>query len=81
MLQFGVIDGKKSSGTATVTLSTGRVYPFSFTGTFTPRTEQWKLNLKGVNAGKGSNLQVIAQGSDITKIVGRVSGQSVNIKQ
>jgi hypothetical protein len=81
VLQFGVISGNKSSGTATVTLSTGQVYPFTFTGTFTPRTEQWKLNLKGVDAGKGSNLQVIAQGSDITKIVGRVSGQSVNIKQ
>jgi outer membrane protein assembly factor BamB len=79
-LQFGLISGNKASGTATVTLSTGQVYPFTCAGTFAPRTGQWKLNLKGVGAGKGSNLQVIAQGSDITKIVGRVSGQSVKIK-
>jgi hypothetical protein len=80
-LQFVVVSGNKSSGTAMVTLSTGRVYPFNFSGSFIPHTGQWRLSLKGVNSGKGSILQVAVQGNDITRIVGQVSGQSVNIKQ
>jgi hypothetical protein len=80
-VQFGVVNGTKSSGTATVALSSGQIYPFNFTGTLAPRSGQWRLNLKGVDAGLGSILQVTVQASDITRIVGRVSGQSVNIKQ
>jgi hypothetical protein len=80
-LQFGAVSGNKASGVATVTLTTGQVYPFTFSGTFTPKTGQWRLNLKGVDAGKGSTLQVTVQGSDITRITGRVSGQSVNIQR
>lgn len=80
-VQFGVVNGNKSIGTATVTLSTGQVYPFNSTGAFGPRSGQWKLKLKGVNAGKGSLLEVTVQSNTITRIVGQVAGQSVNIKQ
>ena len=80
-VQLGVVSGNKSIGTATVTLSTGQVYPFDTTGSFTPHTGQWRLTLKGVDAGKGSMLQVTVQNNAITRIVGQVSGQSVNIRQ
>jgi hypothetical protein len=83
VLNFGAANGSKLTGNATVTLQTGAVYPFSFTGTFAPRSQQSKLNLKGEDAGKGSVLQVTLQknaitANVITKIVGRVAGQSVN---
>ena len=71
----------KLSGDATVTLNTGLSYPYTFTGTFTPHTGQSKLNLKGHDAGLGSTVQVTLQGSDIIRIVGRVAGQTVNLKQ
>ena len=77
-LDFGVAKGNQLSGSATVVLNSGKVYPFSFTGTFTPHTGESRLNLKGVDAGLGCILQVTLQGSQITKIVGQVSGQSVN---
>jgi outer membrane protein assembly factor BamB len=80
-LQFGAVSGNKAGGTAAVTLNTGQVYPFTFSGTFTPQTGKWSLNLAGVDAGKGSSLQVTVQGNDITRIAGRVSGQSVNFQQ
>jgi outer membrane protein assembly factor BamB len=79
-LQFGAVTGNSSSGVATVTLSTGQVYPLTFSGAFTPATGLWSLNLTGVEAGKGSILQVTVHGNDITRIAGRVSGQSVNVE-
>lgn len=71
----------KLAGTASVTLNSGAVYPFNFTGVYTPRTGASKLNLKGHDAGAGSILQVMLSTNHITRIVGRVTGQSVNIKQ
>lgn len=81
-LQLGFADAtaNKLSGNASVTLNSGQVYPFTFTGTYNPKTQQSKINLKGTDAGKGSMLQVTLQGTDIIKITGRVSGQTVNIK-
>jgi hypothetical protein len=70
----------KLTGNATVTLATGLSFPYAFTGTYTPRTGQSKLNLKGHDAGLGSTLQVTLQGSDVTRMVGRVSGQAINVK-
>jgi outer membrane protein assembly factor BamB len=81
VLQFGAANGNNASGVATVTLSTGQVYPFNFSGTFTPATGLWSLSLTGIEAGKGSALQVTVHGNDIARIVGRVSGQLVNIEQ
>jgi hypothetical protein len=83
VLNFDAANGSKLTGNATVTLQTGAVYPFSLKGTFAPHTQQSKLNLTGQGAGKGSVLTVTLQpnaitGNVITKIVGRVAGQSVN---
>lgn len=79
-IDFGTAVGNKLTGNASVTLNSGQQYPFSFTGVYNPRNGQSKLNLKGLEAGKGSSLQVTLDGTDITKVVGQVSGQSVNIK-
>jgi len=78
VLNFDAANGSKLTGKATVTLQTGAVYPFSFTGTFAPHTQLSKLSLKGLDAGKGSALQVTFKNNAITKIAGRVAGQSVN---
>ncbi len=75
------INTNRLSGTATVTLQTGLTYPYAFTGTYNPRTGKSKLNLKGQDTGLGSSLQVTLQGTDISQIIGRVGGQSVNLKQ
>ena len=71
----------KLSGTATVTLQTGLTYPYAFTGTYSPTTGKSKLNLKGQATGLGSSLVVTSQGMDISQIIGRVCGQTVNLKQ
>jgi hypothetical protein len=78
-LNFGEPDGTKLQGTATVTLATGQVYPFNFTGTFVSSNGQSKLTLKGVDAGLGSKLTVTMQGSAITTIKGKVSGQIISV--
>jgi hypothetical protein len=80
VLSFEAPTGNKLKGTATVTLNTGQVYPFDFTGTYASHNRQSKLNLKGSGVGSGSILQVMLQDSNIIKMTGRVAGQSVNIK-
>jgi hypothetical protein len=80
-LTFDAASGDKLGGTATVTLNSGQVYPFNFSGTYAPHTGQSKLNLKGVDAGAGSVLQVTLQGSSIIQIAGQVSGQSISLKE
>lgn len=82
VLNFGTAIGNKLTGNATVTLNSGQVYPFdNFTGTFAAQKGS-KLNLKGTGAGLGSILQVTLDAdNNITRIVGRVSGQTVNLKQ
>jgi hypothetical protein len=77
-VNFGEPNGTKLQGTATVTLATGQVYPFNFTGTFVASTGQTKLSLKGVDAGLGSKLTVTMQGSSISTIKGKVAGQIIN---
>jgi len=81
VLNFAGPATNKLSGTAAVTLQTGLTYPYTFTGTYNSRTGKSKLNLKGHDTGLGSNLQVTLQGTDISQIIGRVCGQSVNLKQ
>ena len=78
LVNFGEPNGTKLQGTATVTLATGQVYPFNFTGTFVASTGQSKLSLKGVDAGLGSVLTVTLHGSQIATIKGKVSGQIVS---
>jgi hypothetical protein len=87
VLNFTNAPGVKLGGDATVTLQSGQVYPFTFTGLFSPRAGvdklgQSKINLKGHDAGLGCILQVTLNSSNtITRIVGRVSGQTINLKQ
>jgi hypothetical protein len=82
VLNLGAANGNKLSGTASVTLDSGAVYNYNFTGTFSPHTQVSKLNLKGVDSAKGSTLQVVLDGSNaVTRITGRVAGQTVKLNQ
>ena len=78
ILNFGAPNGTKLQGTATVTLATGQVYPFDFTGTFVDATGQSKLSLKGVDAGTGSKLTVTLQNGFLDTIKGKMAGQTIN---
>jgi hypothetical protein len=70
----------KYSGTASVTLASGQVYPFSVMGSHVPKTGQTKLVLKGLDAATGSSLKVTLLGNDIVGILGKVSGQAISVK-
>jgi hypothetical protein len=78
VLDFGTASGKSLSGTASVTLNAGTVYPFTFTGAFNSKTGDSKLNLKGTGTGVGSALIVTLNSSNtVSSISGKVSGQTV----
>ena len=77
-INFGEPDGTKLTGTATVTLVTGQVYPFLLKGKYVDSTGQSKLQLKGFDDGTGSKLTVTMQGNSINTIKGKVSGQIIN---
>ena len=67
----------KVSGSAVITLNSGRSLPFTVRGVFNPRTEISKLTLLGVDTAKGSSLVVSVDGNTVKTIKGRISGQSV----
>ena len=69
--------GKKLSGTATVSLTTGKVFPFLVNGAFSPDNAVLRLHLKGYDAANGSFLNLVSFGTQIQRISGRLSGQSV----
>ena len=71
--------GNKLSGTGTVTLATGMVFPFKVTGTYAPKTGISKLTLKGTDIGKNSQLQVTVLNGQIMRVTGTVSGQNVKV--
>lgn len=86
VLKFGQTIGNALSGNATVTLNSGTVYSYTFTGTFTPRTGVSKLNLQGYDtqqaAAAGSMLLVTLNSSNqVARITGRVGGQTVKLTQ
>jgi len=82
ILDFSSASGKTLAGTATVTLDSGTVYPFTFTGAFSSHTGESKLNLKGVSGAVGSMLQVTLNSSNQAVFVsGRIAGQTVNLRQ
>jgi hypothetical protein len=64
--------GKAVSGTATVTLNTGWVIPFSVAGNAS------NLRLNGVGEATGSFLNIAFRGSQISRMNGRIFGQSVH---
>jgi hypothetical protein len=78
VVNFGEVSGTKLTGTATVTLATGQVYPFNLKGTFVSATGQSKLSLTGVDDGAGSKLTVTLQGSTVSSIKGKIAGQVVS---
>jgi hypothetical protein len=66
------------TGEATVTVAqTERVFPFSVRGVYRPATQQSRLVLTGKDLGKGSSLQVVLTGTNITAIKGKLTGQVV----
>lgn len=71
----------KYTGTATITLNSGTIYPFSITGSYTPNTGASKLTLTGTDAALGSKLQLKLDGAVIKFISGKVSGQAIKILQ
>lgn len=84
VLRFGETIGNTLGGNATVTLNSGTVYFYAFTGTYTPRTGVSKVNLLGYDTqaapGAGSVLQVTLDSSNkITRITGRIAGQTVKV--
>ena len=78
VLNFADLAGNKLSGLASVTLKTGQVYRFRFRGTYLPHTGVSKLSLTGYDTGTGSVLQVTLKDGQVSRVNGRVSGQSVD---
>jgi len=80
VLTFGSSSGAALNGTATVTLDSGTVYPFNFTGTYSAHTTESKLNLKGTSNAAGSVLQVTLNSSNqVSQITGHIAGQTVKL--
>ena len=79
VLTFGVPVGTKLTGTATVTLATGQVYPFDFKGTYVVATNRSMLSLKGTGDGSGSKLTVTLDGNTVIGFSGKISGQIVKL--
>jgi hypothetical protein len=69
-----------TNNTATVSLASGMIYHFAVIGAYVGPTQQSKLVLKGVDEAKGSSLKVTLLGSQITGILGKVSGQAISVK-
>lgn len=67
----------KYSGTASVTLSTGKVYSYDVIGKYSSKQDRTLLVLKGTGDAKGSSLKITMSGDDITAIQGKISGQAV----
>jgi hypothetical protein len=79
-LNFKPPTGNKLNGDATIILNSGHEYTFSVTGVYTANTQLSKVTLKGTGSSSGSSLTVMMKGSDqVTSVVGRVAGQSVNV--
>jgi hypothetical protein len=68
----------KVSGTATVSLDSGRTLDFAVKGVFKSNTGLSTLILTGIDASKGSNLQVRMDQGAVTLIKGKISGQLIN---
>ena len=80
-LQLTLADAgnNKLAGAATVTLDSGAVWLFVVKGVYNPRTDSTKLVLLPTAGSKGSALKVQMTGSQITGILGKVSGQTVKL--
>jgi len=76
--------GTKVTGTGTVNLANGRIFPFTVKGTYSATTATSKLTLTGTSTGgtdssQGATLTVTMTGNNITGITGSLLGQKVNL--
>ena len=80
-IQLNLVSLKKLGGTATITLSDGRVLQLGVVGKYSPSLNLAKLRLVGVGAQKGVilglNFVTIGGESTIVSMRGRVLGQTV----
>ena len=70
-------NGKKLTGTGTLTLSNGRVLTYQIVGSYNTTSQVAKLKLVGEGETTGSSLSLTAQGAgmDLTSLKGKVFGQ------
>ena len=79
-ITFGGKGTSNPTSSATVTLASGQVYPFSVSAPVTGHTGS-KVTLTGTGAAAGSSLKVAFDAANqLASIVGKVSGQSINYK-
>jgi hypothetical protein len=80
-IQLNIVSLKKLGGTATITLSDGRVLQLKVVGKYSPALNLAKLRLVGVGAQKGLilglNFVTIDGTSTIVSMRGRILGQTV----
>jgi len=73
--------GTKLSGTATLTLSNGRVLNYNVVGAYNAKTTQSKLKLIGTGDAVGTSLSLVTTGSSmgLTSLKGKVLGQTPTV--
>jgi hypothetical protein len=73
----------KYSGTALATLSSGRSFPLTITGSYAPKTDASKLTLKGAGLNRAISLALLASvtNSQVTlhKLNGKALGQTLRM--
>jgi hypothetical protein len=79
VLNFNPSPDNKVTGTATVTLKTGKVLPFDVKGGYNPKKGETRVTLRGKDAGLGSSLQVVLVNGQVKGVSGKISGQTIKI--
>ncbi|MGD0059995.1 MAG: hypothetical protein ABSD58_11310 [Verrucomicrobiia bacterium] len=71
-------EGKKLSGTGTLTLSNGRTFTYQITGSYNTRSQVAKLKLVGEGDATGTSLSLTTEGTgmELTALKGKVLGQT-----
>lgn len=84
VLNVPISGGSKLAGTATINLPSGETVSFAITGSFNPKTSQYKISLKGVTSdtfSTGSTLSLaVDSGGTVASVSGTVLGQKANYK-
>jgi hypothetical protein len=72
-------EGRKVTGTATITLSNGRTLSYQVSGSYNTTSQVAKLKLVGEGDATGSSLSLATHGTgmDLTALKGKVLGQSL----
>ena len=82
VLDMNILALNKLAGSANIVLPNGRVLPTELSGSFSPNSGVSKINLKGINEGKGTSLNLKLVNSLEGELVvdsmkGKILGQSV----